>query len=75
VDLAAYPSEFDDLQVKAFEAATNAFITSNAASAKSHGLEVEGKLRPSPSVTYRARSPTTTPSMVPIRERAAFTPK
>ena len=51
VNLAAYTSEFDDLQVSGFNAATNAFITSNAASAKSKGFEVEGTLRLTPSIS------------------------
>lgn len=73
MNLAAYTSGFDDLQVKTFEAATNAFIPSNAASAKSDGLEVKASCAPARRPPYRARSPTTTPSMVPIRERTAFT--
>lgn len=51
VNLAVYTSKFDDLQVSGFNAATNAFITSNAASAKSRGIEAEGVLRLTPSVT------------------------
>lgn len=51
LNLAAYTSKFDDLQVSGFNAATNAFITSNAASAKSQGVEAEGKLRINQSIT------------------------
>ncbi|MNJ24614.1 Pesticin receptor precursor [compost metagenome] len=51
LNLAAYTSKFEDLQVSGFNAATNAFITTNAASAKSQGIEAEGTLRISPSVT------------------------
>ncbi|WP_158255957.1 MULTISPECIES: TonB-dependent receptor [unclassified Brevundimonas] len=51
LNLAAYTSKFEDLQVSGFNAATNAFITSNAASAKSQGVEAEGTLRLHPSVT------------------------
>ena len=51
LNLAAYTSKFDDLQVSGFNAATNAFITSNAASAKSQGIEAEGVFRLHPSVT------------------------
>jgi len=51
LNLAAYTSKFDDLQVSGFNAATNAFITTNAASAKSQGVEAEGTLRINPSIT------------------------
>lgn len=50
VNLAAYTSKFEDLQVSGFNAATNAFITTNAASAKSQGVEAEGTFRLHPSV-------------------------
>lgn len=51
LNLAAYTSKFEDLQVSGFNAATNAFITTNAASAKSQGVEAEGAFRIHPSVT------------------------
>lgn len=51
VNLAAYTSKFEDLQVSGFNAATNAFITTNAASAKSQGVEAEGTFRLTPSIT------------------------
>ncbi|MNL00719.1 Pesticin receptor precursor [compost metagenome] len=51
LNLAAYTSKFEDLQVSGFNAATNAFITTNAASAKSQGVEAESTLRLHPSVT------------------------
>lgn len=51
LNLAAYSSKFEDLQVSGFNAATNAFITTNAASAKSQGVEAEGAFRIHPSVT------------------------
>ncbi|MGH7018717.1 MAG: TonB-dependent receptor [Brevundimonas sp.] len=51
LNLAAYTSKFEDLQVSGFNAATNAFITTNAASAKSQGVEAEGVFRLHPSVT------------------------
>lgn len=51
LNLAVYTSKFDDLQVSGFNAATNAFITTNAASAKSQGIEVEGMFRINPSIT------------------------
>lgn len=51
LNLAAYTSKFEDLQVSGFNSATNAFITTNAASAKSQGVEAEGMLRLHPSVT------------------------
>lgn len=51
MNLAAYTSKFDDLQVSGFNAATNAFITTNAASAKSQGVEVEGRWQITPSMS------------------------
>jgi len=51
VNMAAYTSKFDDLQVSAFDAVTNSFITSNAATAKSSGFEIEGNWRVTPSVS------------------------
>ena len=51
LNLAAYSSKFEALQVSGFNAATNAFITTNAASAKSQGVEAEGAFRIHPSVT------------------------
>ncbi len=51
LNIAAYTSKFEDLQVSGFNAATNAFITTNAASAKSQGVEVEGNWRVNSSVS------------------------
>lgn len=51
MNIAAYTSEFDDLQVSGYNAATNAFITTNAASAKSKGVEVEGRWQLNSSVS------------------------
>lgn len=50
LNLAAYTSKFDDLQVSGFDPLTNAFITTNAASAKSQGVEAELNWRLSPSL-------------------------
>ena len=51
LNIAVYSSEFEDLQVSGFDGATNAFITTNAATASSSGVEVEGKWRISSSVS------------------------
>lgn len=51
LNLAAYTSKFDDLQVSGYNAAIDAFITTNAANAKSQGVEAEGTLRLTPSVS------------------------
>lgn len=45
MNIAAYTSKFDDLQVSGFDPITNSFITSNAATAKSDGVEIEGNWR------------------------------
>lgn len=52
LNLAAYTSKFDDLQVSGFDPLTNAFITTNAASAKSQGIEAEMNWRLSPSLRF-----------------------
>lgn len=41
LNLAAFDTKFNDLQVSVFEATTNSFVTGNAASTKTKGVEVE----------------------------------
>jgi len=45
LNIALYETKYEDLQVSVFNAATNAFITGNAASATSRGVEVEAAAR------------------------------
>ncbi len=52
LNLAAYTSKFDDLQVSGYDPLTNAFITTNAASAKSQGVEAELNWRLSTSLRF-----------------------
>lgn len=52
LNLAAYTSTFEDLQVSGYDPLTNAFITSNAASAKSNGVEAELSWRLTPSLRF-----------------------
>lgn len=52
VNVAAYTSEFDDLQVSGYDPITNSFITSNAATAKSSGVEIETNWRINPSLSF-----------------------
>ncbi len=41
LNMAAYRTDFDDLQVSSFDAATTSFITSNAGKARSEGVEAD----------------------------------
>ncbi|MEW5684034.1 MAG: TonB-dependent receptor [Pseudomonadota bacterium] len=45
LNIALYETKYEDLQVSVFNAQTNAFITGNAASATSRGVEVESAAR------------------------------
>lgn len=45
LNVALYDTRYEDLQVSVFNAQTNAFITGNAASATSRGVEVEAAAR------------------------------
>lgn len=52
LNVAAFRTTFDDLQVQAFDPGTNSFITGNAGAARSQGIELEGVWRATPNLTF-----------------------
>lgn len=52
LNVAAFRTTFDDLQVSSFDSQTNTFVTTNAGASRSQGIEVEGVWRASEILTF-----------------------